>query len=51
MSTAWEILDKQSKAKVDETATWETKYNRVSVEVGSFSSALSAISLTSTSIR
>ncbi|KAF9520292.1 hypothetical protein BS47DRAFT_750372 [Hydnum rufescens UP504] len=32
MSTAWEILDKQSKAKVDETATWETKYNRVSVE-------------------
>jgi len=32
MSTAWEILDKQSKAKVDETVTWETKYNRVSVE-------------------
>ncbi len=33
MSSAWEILEKQSKAKVDDAAAWEAKFSRLSVEV------------------
>ncbi|KAF8331113.1 uncharacterized protein EI90DRAFT_3058592 [Cantharellus anzutake] len=32
MSSAWEILDRESKTRQDETATWESKVNKLSVE-------------------
>jgi hypothetical protein len=32
MSSAWEILDRQSKAKIDDGAAWEAKLSRISVE-------------------
>jgi len=32
MSSAWEILEKQSKGKVDDAAAWEAKFSRLSVE-------------------
>lgn len=34
MSSAWEILEKQSKAKADDLSAWEAKCNRLTVEVG-----------------
>lgn len=33
MSSAWEILEKQNKEKVDDIATWEARFSRLSVEV------------------
>ena len=36
MSSAWEILDKESKAHQDEVAAWEFKFHKLSVEVFHF---------------
>lgn len=33
MSSAWEVLEKQSKAKTDDVAAWEAKFSRLTVEV------------------
>jgi len=32
MSSAWEILDKESKARQDESVAWESKFSKLSVE-------------------